>query len=987
MSKLRVACVAFFVAALAMLASARDARAIGDPTLIYQTFVTPHFRVHHHKGLEKAAARVAAIAEDVHTRLSKPLGWAPSEVTHIVLTDDTDSANGSATSLPYNTVRLFVTAPDDLSPLADYDDWLLELITHEYTHILHTDHITGLPAIYNAIVGKQYSPNQMQPRWLLEGLAVLVETRYTTGGRNRSSIFDMFLRADVLEDNVAGLDEISHSPRRWPQGNLWYLYGSHFLEYIDSVYGFEALRQVAADYGDEIIPFGINRAIHRATGKTYVELYKGWIAWMQKRYAKQKADVLARGKREGRRITFHGQEAFHPRYMPEAAGEQGQGFARRLSYYRSDGHTTAGLYAMGARADDKYGIGKLLTRTAGPSTPAWLPDGSLLYDSVESSKMRIYFYWDLFRRAKGDVGAETEQGQRLSNGLRASEPAVSPDGSRVAYVVNKQGTSYLYVSDLDPTADKAFGEPKKLLPSVRFDQIYTPRWSPDGRKLAFSAWTTGGYRDVKVLDVAAGSVLDVTHDRALDTGPTFSPDGKTLFFSSDRTGIANVYAYDFESGGLKQVTNVVMGAYQPDVSPDGKHLAYAGYTHEGWDLFELDLDRAQWLDAEPYVDLRGTHVPNPKPLALKAVPYDPLPTLRPYTWEWESRPDAFGQAVTVTTLGGDVVGRHFFSAALTASFNRGVTGTDLFYVYRAMPFDTRMRLFRFVGLRGGFRFADKTPLWAEEALGIESGITAPLSRSFASQSLALSYAFARFRPLDGFPTDVIDPYSRVAVFPQTGWLGTIRLGWSWSNVQRFLWSVGPEKGFAVSAGVELARPELASQYSVMVASYNGVAYLPAPWGHHHVLALHAQGGASQGDWGRRGVFVLGGFADIPLPDALRNFLFQPGIALRGYKPGAFFGDAFHLFNAEYRFPLLNVDRGYQTLPAFLQRFYGNLFVDYGFANFEPIDLLRMKLGLGAELLTDFSIGYFQPITLRVGRAQGTSSGGVAQTYVVLSQLF
>ncbi|MBI2392433.1 MAG: PD40 domain-containing protein [Deltaproteobacteria bacterium] len=976
------------IVAVAWLAVARDARAVGDPSLVWQTFQTQHFRVHHHKRLESIAKRVAEVCEDVHGRLVQPLGWTPGEITNVVVTDDTDSANGSATALPYNTVRLFVTAPDDLSPLADYDDWQLELITHEYTHILHTDHITGLPAIYNAIVGKQYSPNQMQPRWLLEGLAVLLETRYTTGGRNRSSIFDMYLRADVLEDNIAGLDQISHAPRRWPQGNLWYLYGSHFLEYVENLYGFEALRQVAADYGDEIIPYGINRAIHRATGKTYVELYRGWIAWMQKRYARQKAEVAAKGLREGRRATFHGQEAFHPRYMPAAAGAHDKGFARRISYYRNDTHTTTGLYAIGVRDGAKaptYGIGELLTRTAGASTPAWLPDGSLLYDSVESSKMKLYFYWDLFRRAPREWGGETEQGERLSFGLRANEPAVSPDGDRVAYVVNKQGTSYLYLSELD--GDQPFGAPRKLVPNERFDQVYTPRWSPDGTRIAFSAWNSGGYRDVKIVDVATGALTAVTRDRALDTGPVFSPDGQTLYFSSDRTGIANIYAYDLVSGGLKQVTNVINGAFQPEVDETGKHLAYVGYTHEGYDIFELDLDPKTFRDAEPYVDTRGTHVPAAKPLSLKATPYNPLPTLRPYTWEWESRPDSFGQAVIVTTRGGDVVGLHFFAASLTASFNRGITGTDLFYVYRNMPFDTRARLWRYVGLRGGFRFGDETPLWAEESLGIESGITAPLAKVFSAQSLAISYAFSRFRPLDGFPTNAIDPYARPAVFPQTGYLAAIRLGWSWSNVQRFLWSVGPEKGFAFSANVDLARPELASQYSVLLASYNSVGYFPMPWARHHVLALHAQGGASSGDWGRRGAFVLGGFADIPLPDALRNLLFQPGIALRGYRPGARFGDAFHLFNVEYRFPLLNVDRGYETLPAFLHRFYGNVFADYGDASFQPIDLLRMKLGLGAELLTDLSVGYFQPITIRVGVARGTSEGGVTQTYVVLSQLF
>lgn len=86
-----------------------------------------------------------------------------------------------------NTVRLFVTAPDDLSVLNQYDDWLTTLVTHEYTHILHADHITGVAAIVNLIIGKQWAPNQMQPRWLLEGLAVYEESLHTHGGRLRSA--------------------------------------------------------------------------------------------------------------------------------------------------------------------------------------------------------------------------------------------------------------------------------------------------------------------------------------------------------------------------------------------------------------------------------------------------------------------------------------------------------------------------------------------------------------------------------------------------------------------------------------------------------------------------------------------------------------------------------------------------------------------------------------------------------------------------------
>ncbi len=973
----------------------RGAAAVGDPSLVWQTFTTPHFQIHHHKGIEDIARRLADVAESVHTRMSPVLGWEPKQRTQVVLTDDTDFANGSATALPFNTVRLYVTAPDDLSALNDYDDWFIELVTHEYTHILHTDNITGIPAIYDAIFGKIYSPNQNQPRWILEGLAVLEESAHTSGGRNKSTTFDMWLRADVLEDNIAPIDQISHGAKRWPQGNLWYLYGSHFLEYIQSIYGPDALRSVSADYGAQIIPFGINRSIHRATGKTYVELYANWIAWMQDRYAAQRAAVQKRGLHEGKRLTFTGNELYHPRYVPAATGLGG---GRDLAFFRSDGHTTSGIYTLDAASTGKQKP-RLLFRTNGASSPNFLANGDVLFDSVDVFK-KVYSYWDLFLRGKDELsGDETDGGLRLTEGLRASEPTVSPDGTQVAFTVNKKGTTYLYVAPLGTSEGTPLGEPRKVMEMLRFEQVYTPRWSPDGKKIAYSAWTEGGYRDVKIVDVASGIVDDVTHDRALDTGPVYARDGKTLYFSSDRTGISNVYAYTLATGVLRQVTNVVNGAFQADVSADGKHLAYIGYTHEGYDLFEMDLDPGVFLEAQDYVDNRGPRPPEPVHLDLKAKPYNPLPTLRPYTWSFAFKPDGFGDAVQVTTTGGDVVGHHAFALTINASFERGEPGLDLSYVYRRLPFDMRLRAFRFIAPRGGYRFGDQTPTWVEQDLGLESGLVLPLVRAFWSQTLSIAYTFGSFKPQSGFPKDVYDPYTRLPVFPQTGYIGAIHLGYAWSNVQRYLWSVGPEKGFALSVTLDYARKELGSDFDLLVAGYTGAGYIPLPWAKHHTLGLHAQGAASAGDFGRRSIFALGGYSDVPIVDAVRNLIFQPSVALRGYAPAAVFGDSYQLFNAEYRFPIVQVDRGVQTLPAFLERVYGDVFLDYGMATFEHIDLLKMKTGVGFEVLTDFIIGYFTPLTMKVGFAYGLSDGGIrpksgesvksytGQTYVVLASLF
>ncbi|MBM4375114.1 MAG: hypothetical protein FJ095_08520, partial [Deltaproteobacteria bacterium] len=124
------------LAATAMLTgSVGEAHAENDPALERWTLETPHFRITYDTVLEPVAVRVAELGEAIHGRLAGPLGHDPDDVTHILITDQTDVANGSAIAVPYNQIQLFVTAPGDLSPLGDYDDWLLGLLTHEYTHI------------------------------------------------------------------------------------------------------------------------------------------------------------------------------------------------------------------------------------------------------------------------------------------------------------------------------------------------------------------------------------------------------------------------------------------------------------------------------------------------------------------------------------------------------------------------------------------------------------------------------------------------------------------------------------------------------------------------------------------------------------------------------------------------------------------------------------------------------------------------------------
>lgn len=135
-----------------LLALAATARAM-DPELVWRTLESRHFVIHYYAGEERLARRLAVVAEDAHAKLAPLLDHEPRRKTHVVLSDDTDQANGFALVQPYPFVHLYATAPEDRSELNDYDDWLSALILHEYTHVLHLDTIHGLARVVNFLFG------------------------------------------------------------------------------------------------------------------------------------------------------------------------------------------------------------------------------------------------------------------------------------------------------------------------------------------------------------------------------------------------------------------------------------------------------------------------------------------------------------------------------------------------------------------------------------------------------------------------------------------------------------------------------------------------------------------------------------------------------------------------------------------------------------------------------------------------------------------
>jgi len=206
------------------------------------------------------------------------------------------------------------------------------------------------------------------------------------------------------------------------------------------------------------------------------------------------------------------------------------------------------------------------------------------------------------------------------------------------------------------------------------------------------------------------------------------------------------------------------------------------------------------------------------------------------------------------------------------------------------------------------------------------------------------------------------------------------LGLAYSDARRRTFDYTTSYGRTLGFSLSLADRAVGSEFRSLRMSWRASQYVSLPWAAHHVLALRYAGGASFGELGHRGRFTIGGFPQVSLYDGFVNGVVVGGQALRGYPAFSRAGTQFQLVQAEYRFPLGRVQRGYATLPFYLNRVWASAFVDYGDAYYGRLDPSRFRVGFGAEIFLDLTLGYFLPFTLRTGLAYGPNAGGGVHVY-------
>ncbi len=585
--------VALMAVALGTAASGAAAQGyFGQNQVQYDKFdwrvkETEHFLIHYYPEEAVAAADAARMAERAYAKLSRIIGYQFREKKPLVfyasrtdfgqnnVTGDLGEGTGGVTEGLRHRVLLPFTG--------DYQSFE-QVLTHELVHSFQYD----IFARGKAGAGLQTLNAVNPPLWFMEGMAEYL----STGPKHR--LTEAWIRDALLNGKLPSIEQMTTRPDLY----FPYRYGEALWEYIGGRWGDETIGQILLATPN----VGVERAIKREIGLSLEDLSDEWREAMQDQHLPripeyQRPRRFAKPMLDERRS---GSDIF----LAPALSSDGKliAFISTGSFIR--GEVFFDLWLGNAETGKR--IKRLVKSTTDPdfeelrliySQSAFSPDGSTLAFTAQRSGKDVLYLLDVKKR---------ETFFRFNLPLEAIlSPSFSPDGKRIVFSGNNGGITDLYIVDVD-------GSNLRRLTNDRYGDLQ-PQWSPDGRTIAFAS-DRGEGTDIDLLQFNKWrlTLLDIETMRIdvpanqgeLNLNPMWAPDGKSIAYITDRTGIANVFLYDVEQKEHYQLTNVVgaisaIGEYSPAITwaRGADRLAFTYFEDGGYSVWSVDNPRSLRKDA------------------------------------------------------------------------------------------------------------------------------------------------------------------------------------------------------------------------------------------------------------------------------------------------------------------------------------------------------------------------------------------------------
>lgn len=931
-----------------------------DPDIKWATIETPHFSVIYDSKQQVLGELYAKQAEQTFALAAPAFGVWPDK-TVIIVDDATDQSNGSATPWPYPTITAYPVLPLTNDVVGEYGDWGLELLTHEYTHILNFTPANGVFKPLRWIFGTIIAPNVLVPRWYAEGLAVEMETRFSKYGRLRSNAFLSIARAMSEEGKLKSEDiaRINEQIPDFPGGNRAYLMGSLVWDELTRKAGDKIIGDLNTAYSRRI-PFFIDGPLQDRLGLSWQDVLNDVYARVEKRTNEQIALINASGKMPETRVSRTGYYSRSPSVSPNGA----------YLAYVGKLINTDDLILVKTKTTDRLknwpsAPEKRVVEKTGINRISWLQDSSgFIFDGVDLAN-RYYFYSDLYR-CDYDSSAKRCTTKKLTTGLRAREPVVSPSGRSIVFVQSTPGGTRLATVAIDGSNAQVL-----YTPSIQVRVSHPTFVSND--ELVFSERTEQGFeslRYLKVRDEQLGLLAsevppnEILKMFAPSRLPQMTPKGLT--FLSDKTGVTNLYLANSDLSSARALTNTTTRIIDADIDATDDELLYSRLEASGSGLFSITASQSLWLKTPPPTvpALIDSSYPALTPAKIDTASFEredyrPSKYLLPRYWFPYGYLIPGGLYTEASTSGADPVGLHRYG--LTLAFDTLSKKPSVFGSYT----NSQTRVPITLAAQNINEYLYSSGL-------IRQTTAAALTGTFFLPGLGNSWRGSlgwQYLQTDALGTSTLRSGPRAGV--------------RYTSIQQRGYEISPESGGSISVSHAHYFESLGNigydQTDISASKFLSGFILPD----RHALAFFLN--ASIAPSLTRTILgrtTVGG--------NYQNGLIQDSFVMRGYGGGVFIGRNMLAATAEYRFPLVYTYKGLGTYPFFFRRLHAALFADAitldGSAYNQSINAYQQEkigtfhMGTGVELKFDTTLFYYMPVQLIVGAYYGIdkplSPGGV-----------
>ena len=495
---------------------------IAYDTFHWKNYRSTHFVIYYHDREEVSLQKVASYAESAYDDISRRLNFQipkPINLIYYATHSEFEQTNTLQGFLPEGLGAFALPTRNRMVlPIDMPDEDLQKLVAHELTHVFQFEVFFGGSFI------RAYTSGA--PQWLTEGMA-----SYFAADEDARD--KMVLRDAVLSDQVPEIAE------KGIYGFFAYRFGHAVFDYIESEWGSDGVRDFVFEYRGQLGP-NIDRVLRRTYGLSAEEFDIKFRRYLRQRYIKMLTE-------RGEPIDF--------------------GDSVRLS--------EEGSAEVSVRPFPSGDLGAAISTLGNDANiVVWSPRDRKLFKNLTKGFKTEYEYIVAQWLTTGPVGGV--------------DLAVAPDGNTIAFFVRKErGRELMLLNALD-------GRIEQLIPMPGLDQQLNPAFSPDGRVLAFMAFK-GGDADIYTYNLDTKAITNLTQDRSFDFAPTFSPDGQWIYYSGVQGTTAKIFRFrPGVPGSREQITYGDSNDEDASISPDGKRLFFASDREGGvYNIYSVHLETGE----------------------------------------------------------------------------------------------------------------------------------------------------------------------------------------------------------------------------------------------------------------------------------------------------------------------------------------------------------------------------------------------------------